>query len=99
MLVEVLHGLRIMRRQLALGNLIHPRTYQLAEDLPTGLPAHGLGDHPDRVLRFDETERHNRLPGARERTDGMHGRGPIGRDRYSGFSITMIPIWPKGASR
>ena len=35
---------------------------ELAKQLPAGLTADRLGDHADRILRFDEAERHLRAP-------------------------------------
>jgi hypothetical protein len=51
-----------MRVEIVLGDLVHPRTNDLAKQLPPGLAPDGLGDDADRVLGFDEAERHRVLP-------------------------------------
>jgi len=47
-----------VRRELGLGDLVDPGTHDLAEELAAGLPAHGLRDDPDGVVRLDEAEGH-----------------------------------------
>jgi len=48
----------ISRRELLLGDLVDPGANELAEQLSARFAADGLGDHSDRILRFDETEGH-----------------------------------------
>jgi hypothetical protein len=35
--------------ELLIGDLVHPGANRLAEELATGLTAHGIGDRPDGV--------------------------------------------------
>jgi hypothetical protein len=72
-LVEVGDRLGVMGRKLLLGDLIDPRVDELAEQLPARLAADGLGDHPDRVLGFDEAEGHS------QRSLTLRGKGRAGR--------------------
>jgi hypothetical protein len=67
-LVEVGHRLGVVRRELLLGDLVHPRAHELAEDLPAGLAPDRLRDDADGVLRLDEAERHGEK--VRRRSDG-----------------------------
>ena len=87
-LVEVGDRLGVVRRELLLRDLVHPRAHQLAEQLPARLAADGLGDHADGVLRLDEAERHaaegtatggrnrRRSRTLRDRTRSVAGRRP-----------------------
>src|SRR5947209_16367208 len=77
-LVQVGDRLRIVGLELGFGDLVHPRLHDFAEDLATRLAADRLGDHPDGVLRLDETEWHGAL--AREQDDAEGRRRP-GRNR------------------
>ena len=61
-LVQVGDRLGVVGRELRLGDLVHPRLDDLAEDLATRLAANGIGDHPDGVLRLDEAEWHRGSP-------------------------------------
>src|SRR5215217_7604330 len=60
MLVQVVDGLRVVRRELLVGDLVDPRADQLAQQLPAGLAADRLGDDADGVLRLDEAQGHGR---------------------------------------
>ena len=51
-------GLGVVDRQFLVGDVVHPRAHDLADELAAGLAADGLGDHADRVLRLDEAEWH-----------------------------------------
>ena len=69
MLVEVGHGLGVVRRQLGLGDLVDPGAHELAEQLTAGLAADRLRDHADGVLRLNEAQWHG----------AAHGTGCVGR--------------------
>jgi hypothetical protein len=61
-LVQVGDRLGVVRIQVVLGDLVDPRANHLAKQLPPCLAADGFGDDADRVLGFDEAERHRVLP-------------------------------------
>src|SRR5205807_9841727 len=58
LVVEIGDRLGVVRDQIALGDLVHPRAHHLADELPTRLTAHRLGDDADGVLGFDEAKGH-----------------------------------------
>ncbi len=64
-LVQIGDGLRVVRGELALRNLVHPGADELAEQLPAGLAADRLRDHADGVLRLNEAEGHCAANGTR----------------------------------
>jgi hypothetical protein len=57
-LVEILDRLRVVDGELVVGDLVNPGVNDLAEQLPPGFTADGLGNYSDCLLRFDEAERH-----------------------------------------
>jgi hypothetical protein len=57
-LVEVGDRLGVVQRQLLLWDVIDPGANDLTDELPAGLSTHGLGYDSNRILRFDEAERH-----------------------------------------
>jgi hypothetical protein len=67
--VELVHGLRIVDVQLVVGYLVDPRPHDLAEQLPARLTADALGNYPNRFLCLDEAEWH-----AGPLSSGLHGR-------------------------
>src|SRR3954452_6527735 len=57
-LVQVRHGLGVVRCQFGLRDLIDPGAHELAEELPAGLAADRFRDHADGVLRLNEAQWH-----------------------------------------
>jgi hypothetical protein len=55
-LVEVGDRLRVVRLELGLGDLVHPRAHDLPQDLAPCLTPDRIGDHADGVLRLDEAQ-------------------------------------------
>src|SRR5271154_5907818 len=47
-----------MDRQLLIGDVVHPRTHHLSDQLAARLAPDGLGDHSNGILRLDEAEWH-----------------------------------------
>src|SRR6478735_1965977 len=107
-LVEICHGLGVMRLELALRDLVDPRPDDLAEQLPTCLAADGIGDDADRVLRFDEAEWHavSGPPGvARDcstvsaRSDSTNARLTGRNGRHRKYPLRGRTRWRPGRDR
>ena len=93
MLVEVGDGLRVVRSELVLRDLVHPGADELAEQLPAGLATDRLRDHADRVLRLDEAEGHVCVALFASGGDGTKrtvGRGSDGIRVAFGFMSFLI---------
>src|SRR5215212_2909947 len=58
--VELLDGLRVVDLELVVGDLVDPRAHDLAQELAARLAPDALGDDPDRFLRLDEAQWHDR---------------------------------------
>ena len=59
-LIELGDGLRVVRLELVVGNLVHPRAHRLAEQLAARLAADRVGDRTHGIGRVDEAQRHRR---------------------------------------
>ena len=57
-LVEVGQRLGVVKRELLVGDVIHPCAHYLAHELAASLTPYGLGDHADGVLGLDEAKGH-----------------------------------------
>src|ERR1700729_844575 len=67
----------VMERELPVGKIVNPCAHHLADELPAGLAADGVGDHSDRVVRLDEAEWHCRhFRGRGGRNFSIRPRGP-----------------------
>src|SRR4051794_39238832 len=78
-LIQVGDGLRVVRGELALRDLVHPRAHQLTEQLPARLATDRFGDHSDGVLGFDEAEWHPSSSSEWGDDDVVHGTRCVGR--------------------
>jgi RecB family exonuclease len=57
--VELGDRARVVGLQLVVGDLVHPGSDRLPEELPARLPADGVGNRTDRVCGVDEAEGHD----------------------------------------
>ena len=87
LVVELVHGLRVVLRQLVLGDVVHPRLDHGRQQRTPRLAADRLGDHADRLRRLHEAKRHRRQDRRRSRRNhGMETRILLGWRPSSGGS-------------
>jgi hypothetical protein len=75
-LVEVGDGLDVVRLELGLGDLVHPRVDDVPDELTARVATDGLGDDADRILGLDEAQCHGwNLPDGSPRKVGACSDG------------------------
>src|ERR1700729_716061 len=78
-LVQVGDRLGVVHRQLPLGDVVHPRAHDLADELAARLAPDRLGDHSYCVLWLDEAKWHRDSRGdCKTLTSGTVGTGEDG---------------------